>query len=386
MNPAVVPKFRAYTLAIFLSVLAPRMARAESSVSFKHQDYRESGGRVVIRTQGAYVEQTLGTATLLKAEGIIDAIAGATPTGQPAPAGSDQVPLSQLTERRKAWSASVGHQFARSRITVGLANSRESDYVSTGWSLTTQTDFNEKNTLLLAGLSGTDDTIDVFYQTEATKKRTHDAILGVTQLLDPKTSVTLNLAWGRQRGYLSDPYKLVQRQTEIIPGLFLPLTFAENRPGEREKWIGQFTFNRAVPAARGAVEASYRLYDDSFETTAHTFDFSWFQNVGERVILRPNLRFHDQSAASFYRYRWDDSEVVPVAGPPQPQGPFYSSDYRLSEMQTFTLGLKLIWKASESLSFNAAYERYEMRGTDGVTPQSAYAQADIFTMGAKWAW
>jgi len=386
MNPAIAPKFRVYTLAIFLLVLAPRMVRAESSVSFKHQDYRESGGRVVIRTQGAYVEQDIGTATLLKAEGIIDAIAGATPTGQPAPAGSDQVPLAQLTDRRKAWSASLGHQFARSRITVGLANSRESDYVSTGWSLNTQTDFNEKNTLLLAGLSGTDDTIDVFYQTAAVKKRTHDAIFGVTQLLDAKTSVTLNVSWGRQEGYLSDPYKLVQRRTEIIPGLFLPLTFAENRPGEREKWIGQFTLNRAVPKARGAVEASYRLYHDSFDTTAHTFDLSWFQQLGGRVILRPNLRFHDQTAASFYRYRWDDSDVVPVAGPPQPQGPFYSSDYRLSEMQTFTLGLKFIWKATEALGFNAAYERYEMRGTDGVTPQSAYAQADIFTVGARWAW
>ena len=42
--------------------------------------------------------------------------------------------------------------------------------------------------------------------------RVDPQIQGVTQLLDPRTSITLNATWGRQRGYLSDPYKLVSRQ------------------------------------------------------------------------------------------------------------------------------------------------------------------------------
>lgn len=386
MNVARLRFFRVSSLSLLLVLLTPRSSRAENSVSFKHQDYRESGGRVVIRTQGAYVEQDVGLATVLKAEGVIDAITGATPNGQPAPAGSDQVPLSRLTERRKAWAASVDHQFSLSRVTLGLANSRESDYVSTGWSVNTQTEFNQKNTVLLVGAAGSDDDIDVFYQTGTAKKRTQDFIVGVTQLLDPRTSVTLNLATGRQRGYLSDPYKLVQKRTEIIPGVFLPLTFAENRPGEREKWIALVTVNRAFPERHGAVEAMYRAYHDTFDTTAHTVDVSWFQQLGERVVLRPNLRFYDQTAASFYRYRLDGTSIVPQAGPPRPEGPFYSSDYRLSAMQTFTAGLKVVWRATAALHFDVAYERYEMRGTDGVTPQSAYARAHIYTVGGKFSW
>jgi len=386
MNVALLRPLRVYSLSLLLGLLAPRGARAENSVSFKHQDYRESGGRVVIRTQGAYVEQDVGLSTVIKAEGVIDAIAGATPNGQPAPAGSDQVPLAQLTERRKAWAASVGHQFTRSRITLGVANSRESDYVSTGWSLNTQTDFNQKNTLLLVGLAGSNDDIDVFYQTSSAKKRTQDFIVGVTQLLDPRTSLTLNLSAGRQRGYLSDPYKLVQQRTEIIPGVFLPLTFAENRPDERDKWIALVTFNRAFPEAHGAAEMTYRVYHDSFETTAHTLDLSWFQQLGERLILRPNVRFYEQSAASFYRYRFDGTGIVPRAGPPRPEGPFYSSDYRLSEMRTFTAGLKGVWRVSDTLQFDLTYERYEMRGKDGLTPQSAYVRANIYTVGGKFSW
>jgi hypothetical protein len=369
-----------------LLCLAPRAARAENSVTFKHQDYRETGGRVAIKTQGAYVEQDFGTATHLKFEGILDSIAGATPTGEPAPAGSDRVPLTKLTEHRKAWSAALAHQFAVSRLAVGAANSRESDYVSTGWSLNAQTDFNRKNTTLLTGFAGTDDDIKVFYQTGRAKKRTNDVIVGVTQLLDPQTSVTLNLTWGRQRGYLSDPYKLVRKTTEIIPGVSLPLTFAENRPGEREKRIALLSVNRAFPSLAGAADAGYRYYRDTFGTAAHTVDLAWFQRLGERVVLKPSFRLYVQEAADFYYYRLDGTAVVPVSGPPRPQGPFYSSDYRLSDMRTTTLGLKILWRATDALHFDAAYERYDMRGRDGVTPQSAYVAADIVTLGAKFSW
>ncbi len=377
---------RAAVLATLLLWLTPRAARAEDAIRYKFQDYQESGGRIGVKVHGAAIEKTLGTAMLLKVEGVVDAIAGATPNGQPAPAGSDQVPLADLHERRKAWNASLSRQFSRVNVALGVGNSRESDYVSTGWSLNTITDFNQKNTSLLLGLAGTDDDIRVFYQSDQAKKRTHDLIAGVTQLLDPRTSVTFNLTWGRARGYLSDPYKLVEKTTEIIPGLSLPLTVPENRPAERDKWIGYAGLNRAFPDLHGAVDASYRLYHDSYDTTAHTLDLAWFQNVGEKLILRPGLRYHEQDAASFYYYRLDGTAVVPVSGPPRPAGPFYSSDYRLSALRTLTYGLKVIWNVTEALQFDAAFERYEMRGTDGVTPQSAYCRANIVTVGARFAW
>jgi hypothetical protein len=377
---------RAAMLSAVLVGLAPRMARAESGIRYKYQDYQEMGGRVAVEVHSAGLEQDFGTATHLKIEGVIDAIAGATPNGQPAPAGSDEVPLSQMHDRRKAWNAVLSRQFNLANIAVGVANSRESDYVSTGWSLNTLVDFNQKNTTVLVGIAGTEDDIRVFYQTARAEKRTRDVIVGVTQLLDPRTSFTLNLTWGRQRGYLSDPYKLVQKNTEIISGVFLPLTFAENRPGERDKWIGFAALNRALPEARAAIDVSYRYYRDTYETNSHTVEIAWFQNIGERLIVKPGARFYDQSAAGFYHYRLDGTAITPVAGPPRLNGPFYSSDYRLSEMQTFTYGLKLVWNATDALQFDAAFERYDMRGTDRVTPQSAYARANIITAGAKFSW
>lgn len=378
---------RGAAVAVLLALASPaRTARAENSVSYKYQDYREAGGRIAVETHGVHVTADLGLRSRLKVEGVLDALAGATPTGQPAPGGSDAVPLAQIDERRKAWNAELSHQFSAVTIAAGAANSRESDYVSSGWSLNTLSDFNQKNTTLLMGLAGTNDRIDVFFQPGPARRRTRDVIAGVTQLLSPRAALTFNVSWGRQRGYLSDPYKLVERNTEIVPGVFLPLTFPENRPDRREKWSGWLNYRQAWFEGRGVMDAAYRYYHDSFGTDAHTVEAAWFQRLGASFILRPSVRAYQQGAARFYHYRLEGTSIAPAAGAPRPAGPFYSSDYRLSSFHSFTRGLKLIWNASERLQLDAALERYEMRGRDGRTPQSAYVRADIVTLGARFNW
>ena len=378
--------FKAGLLAASLALLLPRLGRAEDAVSYKYEDYLEAGGRIVVQTRSAHVEKDLGNDSRVKVEGVIDAIAGATPDGRPAPAGSDQVVLVQMHERRKAWSAEFSHQFARVNLSLATANSRESDYVSTGWSLNTLTDFNQKNTTLLAGVAGTDDDVKVFFQAPYRKKRSNDVIVGLTQLLDPLTSVTFDLTWGRSTGYLGDPYKLVQKSIEVFPGIFLRQTFGENRPNERDKWVALASVNRAFPSLHGAVDASYRFYRDSFGTNAHTVDLAWLQRIGGHFILKPGLRFHDQGAADFYYYRLDGTSIVPVSGPPRSQGPFYSSDYRLSALRTYNYSLKAVWIASDRLQVDASIESYRMSGRDGFTPQSAYCRATLRTFGFKFSW
>ena len=379
---------RVLFVAAVLAWLTPTGAHADDGLSYKYEDYRESGGRIGVKTQGAYLEQHLGLDTVVKAQGILDAIAGATPNGQPAPEGSDQVPLTEMHERRKAWNLDVSRQFPRANLAFGFGNSRESDYVSNGWSLNSVVDFNEKNTELLAGIAGTDDKIKVYYSSVAPRQRKHtnDLILGVTQLLDPDTSVTLNVTWGRASGYLADPYKLVQKRIEVFPGLFLPETFGESRPMYREKWTVLAGVNRAFPRWHAAIDASYRYYRDTFGTRAHTVDLAWFQHLGTAWILRPSFRFYDQSAASFYVYNLDAANVVPYAGAPRADGPFYSSDYRLTALRTYAYGVKLIWTATTHLQLDVALEAYAMRGHDGVTPQSAFPTARIITAGAKFSW
>ena len=70
-------------------------------------------------------------------------------------------------------------------------------------------------------------------------------------------------------------------------------------------------------------------------------------------------------------------QIVDVPALPR----YYSADYRLSRFEAFTCGVGIHWKALDWLSFDFAYKRYEMGGLDGVTLQSAYPKAHIFTVG-----
>ena len=387
------PSSTRWPLVVLLTILTavrPRPARAENGFRYLYQDYHETNGRVGVKTSSAEANQDLGTDMHIKVGGVIDAIAGATPTGQPAPPGSDQVVLTHMHGYRKAWSGEFSDQFPRVHVALGFSRSLEYDYVSNGWSVNTLTDFNQKNTTLLLGYAGTENNIEVQFRPPVGyspwyKKHTHDFVAGLTQLLDPRTSLTFDVTWSHSTGYLSEPYKLVLKNVQIFPGVVIPQTFGENRPWEREKGIALLALNHAYPKVHGAVEASYRFYDDSFGIVAHTAELAWYQHLGPAVIVRPDLRLYQQDAASFYHYNLDQTAITP-ARIPTPSAPHYSSDGRLSALQTIDYGLKVVWTAAAWLEFDATVEAYRMRGTDGVTPQSAYYQANISSIGVKISW
>jgi hypothetical protein len=363
----------------------PRPAGASGDLAYKYADYREADGRIGVTTSSVLAEQDLGPDMRVKLGGVLDSIAGATPTGERAPDGSDQVPTSGLRDIRRAWNAELSRQFGAVNVAAGFARSLEHDYVSNGWSVNTLTDLNRKNTTLLVGAAGTDDKVLVAYRSLWLPKRGNTFVLGATQLLDPLTSVSLDLTWGRSTGFLTDPYKLVQKAIPIVPGVYLPETFAENRPWERNTGDALLSLDRAFPAVRGALEAGYRYYADTFGTEAHTVEVSWYQHVGGRFALRPEFRYYRQGAAGFYAYNLDATPVVPTRNPTS-RGPFYSSDARLSAFQASTWGLRAVWSPVEAIQFDLAEEAYRQRGTDGVTPQSAYYRAAVTTVGLKVSW
>ena len=386
MNPRR-PELRA-PLAALLALLAlvrPRPARAEDSAMYLFQDYQESSGRIGVKSSTAQIDQDIGTDLHLSLGGVTDTIVGATPTGQPAPAGRDQVILSELHDYRKAWNGQFSDQIAHTNVGVGFSRSLEHDYVSNGYSLNTVTDFNQKNTTLLLGVAATDNNVQVTFEPAWFRKHTADGIVGVTQLLDPHTSVTFDFTFDRSTGYLSEPYKLVQDDIQVLPGLFVPHTYGENRPWIRDKGIALLSVTHDFASLHGALEASYRFYADTYGIVGHTLDLAWYQHIGDKVIVRPGLRGYQQSAADFYYYNLDATSIVPVAIP-NPTSPHYSSDARLSALESFDASLKVIWTVTAWLQVEGGVESYRNRGTDGVTPQSAYYRAAISSVGAKFSW
>jgi hypothetical protein len=272
----------------------------------------------------------------------------------------DRVPLANAEDKRFGFNLDLSRRVANHTLGIQVSYSTESDYESIGVSLRDGIDLNQRNTTLTFGGAFTHDLITASTLPGDETKDSFDAMLGLNQTLNLQTLLTLNFTFGHVSGYLSDPYKVVELNGDLV---------RENRPGSKDKFIGYAALTRHLAFARASVEASYRYYDDSFGVHADTLGLAWYQKLGTKFIVRPALRYYRQSAADFYAYRFE--------GTPE----FYSSDYRLSAFDSMGYGLKVIWKPSAGFSADLALERYQQRGSDGVTPGDVYPVSTLVLIG-----
>jgi hypothetical protein len=418
----------ALLVATALVFTRPQVLQAEDRVDHRYEDYSEDNGRIQIQTHAAYVEAELTSRVAVKGQFVYDAISGATPTGGPPALGDPQVPTAVIEDVRRAGSleAAVAYgeepdgKHGRFVTTPQIAYSRESDYESIGAALNQTINFNQRNTALNLGLAQNWDRAKGFFQAQFQSKETTDFLLGIRQILTPRTVLTANLTLGYARGYLTDPYKGVNFTYSYPISFYDPATVdvnsAELRPDSRFRQVVYTSIQHYVDAVRGAAEASYRFHHDDWGIVAHTVEIAWHQKIGRRgrdmdpwVLLSPFFRYHRQSAADFYGLRFAGDPNLPdgAVGAAQSDGftilfsddpafpgdapatftvpahpKYYSSDYRLSEMDTFSFGITAEIRLDDHFSIAAGYKRYMMAGLDGVTLNSAYLSAHVVTVGA----
>jgi hypothetical protein len=395
----------------------------EDLFSYRHDFYQEHQGRTEVQTDTFLVQKILAPWLDLRVEGVYDAISGATPIGAPAPnditlrnpftgetisgsgvrkfkrAGStdavsgaspsgggvtvysgSELPTSIATDYRRAITAAAGLSYGPHRLTPEFSYSEEHDYYSRAFALNYALDFNQKNTTLNAGWSHAWDNIvpnPNTFITQVESKDTDDFLLGVTQLLGPKTVFSFTAGYGYGTGYFNDPYRgVIFEATPIVGGDTLSI-YEEKRPGHRSRETARVAVTQAVTPWHASVEGAYRYYHDSFDIHAHTVTLAWHQKVGSWLVISPSFRYYRQTAASFYATEFPGNPDIAPAQVPQ----YYSADYRLSALQTFAYGLDASVKVREWLSFEGSYQRYDMQGLDGVTSSAAYPTADVFTVG-----
>jgi hypothetical protein len=375
--------YPAIVLAAWLLLFAlPQRTKGEGRVDYSYEDYAENDGRIHVTTQGVYFESDIKSWFSVNANYIYDAISGATPTGAPPVGTSTTAPTAHMHDTRQAGSLTGVFKLGNHTLSPQLSYSEESDYRSVGISLNDAIDFTEKNTTLSWGLSHTFDQIlpnpgEDPSITSPRNKDSTEGLLGISQVLDQNTIVGANLTLGYSDGYLTDPYKRV---------LFLdfpytpptPTVFPENRPDNKFRQVALLSLQHYFESVNGAAEVSYRFYHDSYDIVAHTATIQWNQKIGKHVILSPLFRYYTQSAASFYGTEFPGDPTLPTVYP-TPQ--YYSSDYRLSALYSYTYGISLSVQVQKHLSLEAAYKRYEMFGTDGVTNPGQYPTANVFTLG-----
>jgi len=365
-------------LLTFAAQLLPlgRARSAEDHVDTKFEYYIEDANRIKIVTQGVLFEKSLTANLSLKGEYVYDGISGATPTGAPPPVGANQVPTTNMEDVRHAGALELAAKLGPHTLTPQISYSTEGDYDSLGIALNDAIEFNEKNTTLLLGVAHSFDTIQPEFWTRAKHKDSTDVMVGVTQLLNPRTVLQANLTLGYSWGYLADPYKSFRFDGYPDPTGVFP----EKRPGHRTKEVLFLSLTHFFEKPNASLEVSYRFYHDSFDILSHTVALAWHQKIGNHLILSPLFRYYDQTAADFYAVRLPGDPSDPDSTVPIPDA--YSADYRLSSMHTLTYGVEAAILIKEWLHVNAAYKRYAMFGDDD-TPTSAYPNAHVFTIGAR---
>lgn len=230
------------------------------------------------------------------------------------------------------------------KMVLGSHISNEDDYTSAGAAATFSLDLNNKLTTITAGGAYTYDIIEPnggspeglkIYNTGDTEtketKNITDVMLGITQVLSRKTLTQLNYTHSEVEGYQTDPYKIVSIVNGTTGETLLTDGYRyEKRPESRSiniiywKLVHQFTDD--------VVHFSYRHFSDDWDITSHTVDLKYRYEINSKTFLQPYYRYYKQSAAEFYRHSMVDGDPLPD---------YVSADYRLGEMTTNTVGIKL---------------------------------------------
>lgn len=352
----------------------PQILRGENQVAYRYEFYSEDNNRMQIETHSVYFEQKLLDNLTAKGELIYDGISGATPKGTYFyPPANGKIFTTKVFDIRRAYNLSLNLKLKNHTISAGVAESKEHDYLSRGISLGDAIEFNDKNTVLHFGVSHNFDSVRHANQVDWSPKDSTEAIVGISQLLSPKTIASADFTFGYEEGFLSDPY----RQAEFIyAGHPFGSVRSEIRPSQRTKEVGLLRVTQYFDSLNASLEGSYRFYHDSYGIAASTIGLTWHQWLGKRLIVEPGVRFYQQGAASFYQPLFNVNPATAVN---------YSSDYRLSEFYSLDFGAQLTVIITDWLRVNGGFHRYEMHGLDQTAP-AMYPKANVFTVGVQFLW
>jgi hypothetical protein len=289
------------------------------------------------------------------------------------PAG--ETPLDPtFLDTRIALAANLVRPLGRfSEIDVGLSVSTEWDYLHTGVNARLSRDFNQRRSTFTLAAALARDTIDpeggaplplspmlpagdLGNKAGSDDKMVGDFLIGVTQVLGRNTIGQLNYSLSVSDGYLTDPYKLmsvVDRETgepAAGPG-DLDLYLFEARPDSRTKHSLFGLWKHSLGS--DVVDLSYRYMTDDWEIESHTLDARYRWELGS-FYLQPHLRYYTQTAAEFYEGALFEGDQLPR---------FASADYRLGELDSYTVGLTYGRPLPNGHQLTFRLEYYSQSGT-----------------------
>jgi len=204
-------------------------------------------------------------------------------------------------------------------------HSREVDYLSHSVVGSIKQELFQKNLTILVRGQYTFDKVgellssgQVFNRT----KETQQANFTITQLLSPVLVLRFGGDAMYQFGFLSDPYRKVERVAGTTTQLL-----SENHPGERWRQAAWAELSRYLKTVDASVVVNYRYYWDDWGVKSHTAQIKTNKYITKNWIFSPEYRYYIQNDADFGGY----------------PGDFFTGDYKLKSFDSQNIGAGLTW-------------------------------------------
>ncbi|WP_299795265.1 DUF3570 domain-containing protein [uncultured Shewanella sp.] len=338
------------------------------------------------------VQKAFGDESLLDVKLVVDSLTGASASGavaqnegqtftRPSGDGEYQTPAGEtpLDDTFHDTRAQISANWSEIHSPVlktdlGLNLSKEFDYFSLGLNGGVERSFNKDNTTLALSGAYTLDNVDpvggrpvglsamalredydseqefrsAFERTRMAgtdEKQTLDLMLSITQVLSRRWLLQANYGLSDVSGYMTDPYKLL---SEVDNTGTTQRYLYEKRPDSRLKHSFYMMTKGALES--GVVDFSYRYSTDDWDLNSHTLETHYRYYFGGRFYGQLHLRYYRQQAANFYR---------PFISVDEPVPDYASADYRIGEMTSYTLGLKLGQRLSDGHELSYRLEYYQ---------------------------
>lgn len=348
-------------------LLVPAAASAESTQPANQLDittllYGEQG-RAQVYEPIVRASRLFGNGQSLSGQLTVDVITGASPTGA-LPSGSVQthtsasgrvttsaageIPLNDFQDQRVAldgeWQAPLGRLAAS---TIGLHASHEKDYESLGANGKVTFDLMQKLFTLTVGAGVNEDRVSPLGGTPEgltdgnvlvdrnNSKRSTSVLFGLSRILSRRWMVALDASRTAERGYLTEPYKVISL---MDPRTGVPVgQLTDKRPSTRDR--NSLLLSSVYHLTDDIFYSTYRYYWDSWDVRSHTLELKYRHDLGDGWYLEPRLRLYQQTAANFFT-----AGLVQGADLPE----FATADYRLGKLSSVTLGAAFTFRAFES--------------------------------------
>ncbi|WP_348674736.1 DUF3570 domain-containing protein [uncultured Abyssibacter sp.] len=364
----------------------------EPTVGYRYSYYSEddlpddrlSGGsasRYEISTHQFQLSRPLGDELELETDVMIETMSGASPWF--ITPGADGRPVQVMSgatiqeDRYDLMTRLTRHEETGAKALL-LGISTENDYLALTGGLEGEWEFDERQRTLSAAIGYSYDQLD---PTDGGSTRFPDRIIsadrdrvtssvGFSQIFSARTVAQVGASLAYETGYLSDPYKQVFVDGDLLP---------DARPDRRVRLSVSGRLRHYLKRLAAAVHLDARFYSDDWGVYSDTVEAAWLQNIGGQWRAEARLRWYEQSGADFYSPYFNAERG----------DAHYSSDYRLSPYGAVSVRVA-VERAWPAWVVSLAAERYEADASyalqDVAVENPGLVQFSVISAAIQYRW